>query len=397
MELKSRSSFRWKDSMNLTDILNSSIVVDHGSFYLKYGFSGSEAPGFVIPSVVGAPKLSFEYQSHEDIYVGNDAIENSKTHFLNYPINDCKIENWEQMEDLWLHMFTNDLNVKSSERSMLITDGNNLQNLEEKNKNRCHLTEIMFETYDLPALFIENEAVLSLYAVGRTNGLVISSGYESTRFYPVYNGKNIAQSTRTMKLGGKHVTNFLRQTISFPDNIFKNSAEERMVTRILKEGLCYAAIDGTEAEVKKKIKKECYDLPDGNVIKIGDERFFAVEGLLKPKLLGKNIPGIPEELINCLESCDKKIHHDLCNNILLEGGNTLFTYFPERLLKELKTNPDFQNKFNKIKIVATEDRKYYPWLGGSIVSSLDTFEKFTVKKDEYFENGCENVVAEKFN
>jgi len=395
MELKTRSSFRWQDNFNVLDSTNQSIVIDHGSFNLKYGFCGTEVPSFIVPSIIGTPKLSFE--SHEDFYVGNEAIENSKTHYLNFPISNCKIDNYEQMEDLWLHIFTTDLNTKSTDHPVLISDGNNLNNLDAKNKSRCKTTEIMFESLDLPALFIENEAVLSLYAVGRTHGLVISSGYESTRFYPVYNGKNINNQFRSLKLGGKHVTNFLRQTISFPDNIFKNSLEERMVTNILKEGLCYAAVAGTEAEVNKKIKQEEYDLPDGNVIKVGNERFFAVEGLLKPKLLGKNIPGIPEELVNCLEACDKDIRNDLCNNILLEGANTCFPLLPERLLYELKTNPEFQNKLSKIKIVATEDRKYYTWLGGSVVSSLDTFEKFTVKKEEYFENGCEKCVLDKFN
>ena len=390
MELKTRSSFVWKDNC-CAETLNN-IVIDHGSFNLRYGFCGSDIPQFIVPSVLGRPKLSYEYKAHEEYYCGNEAFDNNKTHFLSFPINDCKIENWDDMEDIWLHMFTTDLNVKSSDSPTLITDGNNL---EDRKNSRMKTTEIMFETFELPALFIENEAVLSLYAVGRTHGLVISSGYNSTRFYPVYNGINIVKKSRKLKLGGKHVTNFLRQTISFSDNTFKNALEERLIVNMLKESLCYAVKTTTQAEVEKKIKKEIYDLPDGNIIEVGDERFFAVEGLLNPKLLGRNISGIQDELIKCLEDVDKEVRNDLCNNILLEGGNTLFPFFPERLLYELISN--HENKFNKIRIIATEDRKNYSWLGGSIISALNTFDEFTIKKEEYFENGCERSVLEKFN
>ncbi len=393
MELKTRSSFAWKETIDMLNS-NNSIVIDHGSVNLKYGFSGTEFPAYITPTIIGKPKLSYN-STHDDYYVGNDAIENSKTHFLNFPIEDGKIINWEDMEDLWIHMFTTDLNTKSSEHPLMITDGNNIFNSGEKDKSRIKITEAMIENFEVPAIFIENQAILSLYAVGRTHGIVISSGYESTTFYPCHGGVNIKGLAKSIKLGGKHITNFLRQTISFPDNIFKNSLEEKIVTNILKEGLCYFAIKGIEDEINKKIKKEVYDLPDGNTIEMGNERFIAPEGLLNPQILGKNIPGIPEILINCLEECDKDIRNDLCNNVLLEGCNTLFPLFPDRLLSELKIN--YQNKFNKIRVIATDDRKYYSWLGGSIVSSLETFEKFTIKREDYFEKGCEQCVKEKYN
>jgi len=82
--------------------------------------------------------------------------------------------------------------------------------------------------------------------------------------------------------------------------------------------------------------------------------------------------------------CDVDIRKDLYNNIVMSGGTTMFNGVAERMQKEIKAlAPDSMT----IKIIAPPERKYSVWIGGSILSSLSTFEEMWISKAEYDEAG----------
>ena len=127
-----------------------------------------------------------------------------------------------------------------------------------------------------------------------------------------------------------------------------------------------------------------YELPDGQVITVGEERFRAPEVLFHPNLIGKNQRGLHEMTLNSILECDKDIHRDLYGNVVLAGGSTMFPGIAERLEKELQS---VVGNTKEVKVIAPPERKYSVWIGGSILSSLSTSDDMWITHDEYLEYG----------
>ena len=131
-----------------------------------------------------------------------------------------------------------------------------------------------------------------------------------------------------------------------------------------------------------------YELPDGQTITINDQRFRCPEALFKPILIGKEMPGFHEITYQSIMKCDVDIRKDLYSNIVMSGGTTMFPGIPERLSKEVTA---LAPSTMKIKVVAPMERKFLVWIGGSILSSLSTFQTMWITKAEYQETGASIV------
>jgi len=128
-----------------------------------------------------------------------------------------------------------------------------------------------------------------------------------------------------------------------------------------------------------------YELPDGNNITIGNERFRAPEVLFNPALIGKEAMGVHESMFDTIIHCDVDVRDDLFANIVLSGGNTLFDGINFRLEKELTTLvPPAMN----VTVYAPPERKYSVFIGGSILCSLDSFQPMWILRHEYDDAGA---------
>ncbi|KAL8200148.1 hypothetical protein R6Q57_011487, partial [Mikania cordata] len=350
---------------------------------LTAGFAGDDAPRAVFYSIVGVPRHTSAMigMGQKAAYVGDDAQSKRGMLNLSYPMEHGVVQNWDDMEKIWHYTFYNELRVAPEEHPVLLTEASL-----NPNTNREKMTQTMFETFEVPAMFVTMSATLSLYASGRTTGVVLDCGGGVTQAVSIYEGYELPDSILRLDLAGANITDFLMKMLSERGYELSTSAD-REIVRDIKEKAAYVALDYQQELGNTKRSSSVYTdykLPDGNVVKVGAERFCCVEALFQPDLIEMESAGIHETAYNSIMRCDADLWKALYGNILLSGGSTLLPGFVDRMRKEIM---DLAPSGMDIKVVAPPERKYSSWIGGSILASLSSFQKHWISKDEYQESG----------
>eukprot|EP01084_Bolivina_argentea_P082259 148936_1 len=432
------------------------IIIDNGSAFIKCGFGSIvyDAPQAVFPTVIGRPRYHGVMRSFgsfsKDEYVGVEVLGKRDILTMTNPIEYGYVTDWDKMERIWHHAF-NQLMVDTEEHPVLLTD----KHVKQQKINREKTIQIMFETFNVPKFYISLQSKLCLYAHGITTGIVVDSSYNLTKCVPVYEGHVVKNAIQQTEIGGVDVSKHLKQilinndsvmqyvkkyisfktieafktckglfyTKMFPDlkqyeianytlfGYIRNYTKFDLNTNVIPNdinNLCYKFYNDKEDIF-------CYQLPDGVELchidkKINPKWYFnsydrtqCVECLFDPSLLSDTIKsseiGIHELCFNSIKKCDIEQQGQLCKNIVLCGGNSMFEGIDERFIRELKKLQFVNDSYvYKINIISKLERKYLAWIGGSVLASqcLQSFgynEKW-ISRDEYNEKGP-NIVHQK--
>ncbi|KAH9815381.1 actin family [Melampsora americana] len=379
------------------------LVVDNGTGFVKCGFAGSNFPAHSFPSLVGRPILRTEERSStlggaqpitlNEVMIGDQASEHRNYLQITQPMEHGIVKNWDDMMLLWDYTFQEKLKINPQDRKVLLTEPPM-----NPTKNREKMCEVMFENYQFGGVYVAIQAVLTLYAQGLQTGVVVDSGDGVTHIVPVYDGFSLPHLTRRLDVAGRDVTRYLIKLLLMRGYAFNRTADFETVRQI-KEKLCYVSYDldlDNKLSEETTVLVENYTLPDGRVIKVGQERFGAPECMFQPHLVDVESAGVAELLFNTIQAAALDIRPELYKHIVLSGGSSMYPGLPSRLEKEMKQlyltrvlggDTDRLSKF-KIRIEDPPRRKHMVFLGGAVLADImKDRESFWVTRQEWEEQG----------
>ncbi|XP_076016269.1 uncharacterized protein LOC143008405 [Genypterus blacodes] len=367
------------------------IVLDTGSGLMKAGFADQDLPTIVFPTIVGVPKYEemMNGSVERDSYIGHEAQHMRGVLTLKHPIKNGVIRNWDDMENIWHHTFQQ-LSVQPEDHPVLLTEAamNPLD-------NRQRMVEIMFEGFGVPFTYVAMQAVLALYASGRSTGVVFDSGDGVSHSVPVFEGYSLPHAVQRFPLAGADVTTHLIKLLQEQGVNMRTTAETE-IAREMKERCCFVALN-YEAELRGSPPRGemLYTMPDGQVVCLDAERFRAPEILFKPELIGRDHYGMHESLFKSILSSDIDLRRNFLGNIILSGGNTLLPGLPERLEAEIKAMvpPDMSKA---VHVSSPKDRDFLVWRGGAVLATAPGFNSTWISQEEYDEYGPQIVFRKCF-
>eukprot|EP01061_Rhynchopus_euleeides_P004451 TRINITY_DN13708_c1_g1_i1.p1 TRINITY_DN13708_c1_g1~~TRINITY_DN13708_c1_g1_i1.p1 ORF type:complete len:418 (+),score=161.71 TRINITY_DN13708_c1_g1_i1:102-1256(+) len=368
---------------------NPAVVLDNGTGMMKAGFAGQEEPGAVFPAAVSRKR------GVETALVGDDAVGKAG-YRIKYPVEHGIVNNWDDMALVWRKAYE-ELDVEPGNQGVLVTEAPL-----NPRKNREKMLEVLFDDFGVPACYIQIQAVLSLMASGRNDGVVIDSGDGVTHAVPVFDGRVVPTAVKRSEIAGRDLTEWMQELLNEDQDFRFSSSLHKEWVKEIKEKFCYIEDDFDSALEKWNDENDCFDdehtLPDGTSIKVGRAKFCCPEAIFNPGLMEREEPALHDLLFNSVWDCPIDTRKTLLSNIVLSGGSTLFKGMESRLTKEMKNHPKLPEGAREIvKVVsdASDDgrniRKYTVWMGGAVLASLGTFQEHWITKEEYEEHGPDIV------
>ncbi|KAG6551646.1 hypothetical protein Mapa_006732 [Marchantia paleacea] len=353
------------------------VVVDPGSQLLKAGFAQPDSD----PSLVLRTAMTKE--AAQDEFSGK-SLDLSQLDVIN-PVQRGIVKDWDAMEDLWRYVLYSCLGWEpGSEGQILIAEA-----LLTPKASREKMVQIMFENFNVSGLYAVEQAVLSLYAIGRITGVAVDIGHGKIDIAPVWEGTVQHNAVKRFELGGQELTSLFAMELkkAHPELNLDFPTVEAMKER-------HAAV-AEDHVVYSNYAEDCdtveHTLPDGKVIYLGRERYAVGEALFQPSLLGIEEYGIAEQMLRSVSACvPAENHRQLVENIVLCGGTSAMPGFESRFQKEamLLGTPSIRPSLIKPpEYMPDNTLRYSAWMGGAILAKVVFPQNQHITKAEYDETG----------
>ncbi|KAJ3626920.1 hypothetical protein Zmor_004139 [Zophobas morio] len=398
------------------------VVIDNGTGFTKMGYAGNSQPSFIIPSAIGIKEKAAIGESAQrrlgkgledlDFFIGEEAVDNQKTYAIYNPIRHGIVEDWDLMEKYWEQAIFKYLRAEPEDHYFLLTEPP--LNTPE---NREYTAEIMFESFNVPGLYIAVQAVLALAASWpsveklkrKLTGTVIDSGDGVTHVIPVVEGYVIGSSIKHIPIAGRDITLFVQQLLRErePQIPPEDSME---VAKVIKERYSYVCSDLAkefqkfDEERSKYIKQ--YDgqhsvTKKPYAVEVGYERFLGPEIFFHPEFANPDFTASISSVTDAvIQSCPIDTRRGLYSNIVLSGGTTMFKNFALRLKRDISkcvetriaiseqlSHGQLKPKPIEVNVVSHNMQRYAVWFGGSMLASTPEFYKVCHTKRDYDEYG----------
>lgn len=429
------------------------IVLDLGSHTCKAGYAGEDAPKAVFPSVVGSieqtgmadavkvegdlessdAKMNVKLDSEKSkskrkLYVGSQALGYRRDFMEVIPaLKDGIVADWDVVDSIWDHAFRERLLIDPKEHPILLAEPSS-----NSQQQRERAAELMFESHKVPALFLAKNAVLTSFASGRPTSLVVDCGGGSTTVAAVHDGYVLQKAVVSSPIGGEVLTDCLMRfleskgilvkprysfkrkearpgefqivDLDFPNTTASYKRYSQMlIVNDFKEAVCRVPDTVFDETSYSNIPTTSYELPDGQILEFGADRFKFPDLIFNPSLLqtmphmekldnlGHSLRGLPQMVIESINKCDVDIRRELFSSILLAGGTASMQQMKERLEKDLMEEAP---QAARVKVLASGnaiERRFSVWIGGSILASLGSFQQMWFSKAEYEEHGASYI------
>lgn len=311
-------------------------IIDQGTGVFKTGLSNFGVPSAVFGTCVGRPWAQNMMGSTKDYFVGSQAQLYRGLSVLEWPMEHGIIQDWDTMEQLWMHTFETELRVAVGAQEEYEEDVKGVFITEpalNPHKQREKLAEYMFEKFQTRRLHIGVQGTLALYSSGRESGMVLSCGDGVTVAMPIQHGLMTPHAVQRSQFGGRDVSTWLSRLLNQSGVALESSAEQ-MIVQQMKHELCYLSMDYSK-EVAAFSSKP-YTMPDHSTVEVNEEVIVCPELLFQPMICGRETPGLHQLVANAIGECSPEVRGELLGNLLLSGGTALFKNMARRLKVELE-------------------------------------------------------------
>jgi actin-related protein len=340
------------------------LVIDFGSGYVKAGFAGNDAPSLLFPTVIGKLRVNIAAGSSNAEPLIGEAAQTNPDVIPRRPIERGVVKGWNEFYSIVNYVYQS-LDLKSENNNVLIARPSAVDP-----KQLEAITEHFIETLHAPSISFISSATLSLLSTGRVTGIVAECGFGVTNVVPVFESFGLEHARITSDLGGCDVDTYLKtllKSIGMTEND-NNAVHE------VKEQLCYIRASPDQPDTDPVP----YELPSGNRLTIGAERWRGTEVLFDPKLGTKDCMGLSTSISTSIGRCDAFLRRELLQNVVISGGSTMFPGMAERVEHDVHEATQ-----SLAKVIAAPERKNGAWVGGSIFASTPVFEQFQIKKADW--------------
>lgn len=379
------------------------VVLDNGAYSAKIGYTTDTTPKVVPNCIIKAKTV------RNRVFVGDqiDECKDLSGLFFMLPFQKGYLTNWDIQKQVWDHMFSkNSLNTNLEESGVIVTEAQfNFKSVQEI------IDEVFMQEYNVPFLLRCTSSYLSYYSTFKdipnmTCCLVVDSGYSFTHLIPYHKGKPIKEATKRISVGGKLLTNHLKEIISYRQLMVM---DETHVVNQIKEDTCFVSQHFNNDMKTARLRGvsnsiACdYILPDYTHIKRGhvretgvqldssqqiirmcNERFSIPELLFHPSDIGISEMGIPQAILHVINLTPEELRPFFFLNIILTGGNCRFPGFKDRVHKEVRAlAPDLF----EVSLRCSEEPDMTAWRGGVRLGNSADLLNLIVTKDQYEEFG----------